>query len=80
MTYSIMHFDTDDVAALIGREPTDGEYRDIVNSLACNEALTELFTDTVYTFTTDRDEIVGHDVGQHDDAQHGDADCCTWCE
>lgn len=56
MARNIMQFTTDDVRALIGREPTDGEYRDIVNSLANNYLLVEVFTDTVYTFTTDRED------------------------
>lgn len=55
MARRIMEFTTDDVAACIGRQPTDKEYRDIVNSLACNTELTELITDTFYTFTTDKE-------------------------
>lgn len=61
MARNIMSFDTSDVAACIGREPTDEEYRNIVNSLANNDLLTELITDTFYTFTTDLEEDDGED-------------------
>ncbi len=55
MARNIMHFTTDDVVDLIGREPSDEEYRSIINSLENNTVLTELFTDTVYTHTTDKE-------------------------
>lgn len=54
---NVMHFTTRDIVALIGREPTEQEYSDIITSLSNNTVLTELFTDTVYTFTIDREEV-----------------------
>lgn len=57
MARNILHFTTDDVRVCIGREPTDAEYRAIVNSLACNEMLSDIIIDTFHTFTLEQEAL-----------------------
>ena len=45
---NLVRFTTDDVRTLIGREPTDQEYRNLVKTLEFSE-MAEVFTDVVNT-------------------------------
>ena len=64
---NIWSITSDDVAALIGRELTEDEYHAIVKSLRGNTLLTEIVTDTIYTFTEEADSEEEPDTGLEDD-------------